>query len=116
VTRVGRLIRALSIDELPQLLNVLRGEMSLVGPRPHALAHDRQWARLVPGYDLRFRVRPGLTGLAQVSGYRGEINNIGDLQRRIDADRAYIDAWSFRRDLALLALTAPRLLHDRAAY
>ncbi len=116
VTRLGRLLRALSIDELPQLLNVARGDMSIVGPRPHALAHDKAWAPTTPGYDRRFRARPGLTGRAQVLGYRGEIVKPEDLRRRIEADNRYIDDWSFRQDMFLVLATLPKLLKDPAAY
>lgn len=116
VTPLGSLLRKLSLDELPQLLNVLRGEMSIVGPRPHALAHDLIWSARVPGYAGRFRVRPGLTGAAQVNGYRGEVANDEGLFARIDADNAYIDDWSFGEDLALVARTVPLLLGDAKAF
>ena len=116
VTRVGRVLRKLSLDELPQLLNVLQGEMSLVGPRPHALSHDAVWAERVPGYANRFAAKPGLTGLAQVRGLRGEIHDEESLRRRIAADIEYIETWSFAGDLKLLALTAPKVLFDPCAY
>jgi putative colanic acid biosynthesis UDP-glucose lipid carrier transferase len=116
VTRVGRVLRKLSLDELPQLINVLQGEMSLVGPRPHALSHDAAWAERVPGYANRFQAKPGLTGLAQVRGLRGEIHDEESLRRRIAADLEYIETWSFAGDLKLLALTAPRVLFDPCAY
>ena len=116
VTRVGRLLRKLSIDELPQLINVLRGDMSIVGPRPHALAHDAAWRLLAPGYEERFAARPGLTGLAQVRGFRGEIADDDGLRMRIDADREYIETWSFTRDLWLIVRTAPLIVADPRAY
>jgi len=116
VTRLGRLLRKLSLDELPQLLNILAGDMSVVGPRPHALSHDQAWAGVVPGYAARFRTRPGLTGRAQVLGYRGEITSPEALAARIAADNAYIDTWSFRADLALVARTAPLLFGDQRAF
>jgi putative colanic acid biosynthesis UDP-glucose lipid carrier transferase len=116
VTPLGGLLRKLSLDELPQLLNVLKGEMSIVGPRPHALAHDLEWGSRVPGYAARFRARPGLTGQAQVLGYRGEVANDEGLLKRIEADNAYIDAWSFRRDLVLVARTVPLLFGDEQAF
>ncbi|MBX3483428.1 sugar transferase [Phenylobacterium sp.] len=116
VTPLGGLLRKLSLDELPQLLNVLKGEMSIVGPRPHALSHDVTWSRRVPGYADRFRVRPGLTGQAQVMGYRGEVANDEGLIQRIGADNAYIDGWSFTRDLALVARTVPLLFGDAQAF
>lgn len=116
VTRVGRVLRKLSLDELPQLLNVVRGEMSLVGPRPHALSHDAAWAGRAPGYAGRFRARPGLTGLAQVRGLRGEIHDDEDLRRRIAADNEYVETWTFAGDLKLLLITVPRVLFDPRAY
>ena len=116
VTRVGRFLRKSSIDELPQLMNVLRGEMSLVGPRPHALAHDEQYAALVPGYLDRFQTRPGITGLAQVNGFRGEITSSEALARRIDYDLHYIETWSLRQDLNLLWRTLSVGAFHPAAY
>lgn len=116
VTPLGGLLRKLSLDELPQLLNVLKGEMSIVGPRPHALSHDVTWSRRVPGYADRFRTRPGLTGQAQVMGYRGEVANDEGLVQRISADNAYIDSWSFTRDLTLVARTVPLLFGDAQAF
>ncbi len=115
-TRVGRVLRRLSLDELPQLINIVRGEMSFVGPRPHALAHDAHYGQRLPGYSLRFAVRPGLTGLAQVRGLRGGIDQLDGMADRVRADRQYIENWSLGLDLLILARTAPRLLFDRAAY
>jgi len=116
ITRVGGIIRALSIDELPQLLNVLRGDMSLVGPRPHALAHDQRWSLLVPDYGQRFRARPGLTGLAQVRGHRGEIFSVDDIAARIGDDNAYIDRWSLALDIKIIFATVPLIFADPNAY
>jgi len=116
VTPLGGLLRRLSLDELPQLLNVLKGEMSVVGPRPHALVHDVAWAGRVAGYAGRFRARPGLTGEAQVLGYRGEVTSDAGLLARIEADNAYIDGWSFAKDLRLVARTVPLLLGDTRAF
>jgi len=116
VTRVGRILRRTSIDELPQLLNVLVGDMSLVGPRPHALAHDYYYASHIPEYGRRFSVRPGLTGLAQVSGLRGEIHTLACMQARIAADLAYIDQWSLTLDLQLLIRTIGLIGRDQRAY
>ena len=90
--------------------------MSIVGPRPHALAHDAQWAASVPGYAGRFRARPGLTGAAQVQGHRGEITGDGELAARIAADNAYVDDWSFSADLVLVARTLPLLFGDARAF
>jgi putative colanic acid biosysnthesis UDP-glucose lipid carrier transferase len=116
ITRLGGLLRKLSLDELPQLLNILAGDMSVVGPRPHALSHDQAWAGAIPGYAARFRTRPGLTGRAQVLGYRGEITSPDALAARIAADNTYIDTWSFRADLALVARTVPLLFGDQQAF
>lgn len=110
ITRVGALLRRTSVDELPQLLNVLRGEMSLVGPRPHALVHDRLFSALLPDYGRRFQARPGLTGLAQVTGFRGAVDSPGQIAARLQADTAYIDAWSMELDARILLRTARILL------
>ncbi len=105
ITRIGRLMRKLNIDELPQLLNVLRGEMSLVGPRPHALAHDQQYERTIALYARRHNVKPGITGWAQVSGLRGETNTEEKMRRRVEFDLYYIDHWSMLFDIKILFLT-----------
>ena len=105
VTRVGAFLRRSSIDELPQLINVLTGHMSLVGPRPHALAHDQYYGALVPDYVHRFRARPGITGLAQVEGYRGEIHDLDGMVGRVDHDNRYIDDWSLALDMRILFKT-----------
>ncbi|PSC06116.1 lipid carrier--UDP-N-acetylgalactosaminyltransferase [Alsobacter soli] len=105
VTRVGALLRRVSLDELPQLLNVLAGDMSLVGPRPHALAHNRYYAALLPGYERRHAVLPGLTGWAQVNGLRGETDTLDKMRRRVEHDLAYVDCWSLALDLKILAMT-----------
>lgn len=116
VTAVGAVLRKLSLDELPQFLNVLRGDMSLVGPRPHALAHDGHYGDLIPAYVDRFRAKPGLTGLAQVNGLRGEIQDIRCMRNRIAADNLYIDSWSLGLDIAILAKTAMVIFRDPQAY
>ncbi len=105
VTRVGAILRRTSIDELPQLLNVLRGEMSLVGPRPHAMAHNRQYAEIVDQYLGRHRVKPGITGWAQVNGLRGETDTLEKMRQRVEYDLYYIDNWSLLFDLRILLLT-----------
>lgn len=105
VTRVGKFLRRSSIDELPQLINVLKNEMALVGPRPHALAHDEYYAMTVPGYNDRFRTKPGITGLAQVSGLRGEVVEIAAMAARIQRDVEYIRDWTIMLDLEILART-----------
>jgi Undecaprenyl-phosphate glucose phosphotransferase len=116
VTRVGRILRRLSLDELPQLLNVLKGDMSLVGPRPHALAHNEHYAALLDDYLGRHRVQPGITGWAQVKGLRGETDTLEKMQRRVECDLAYIDNWSVLLDIRILFLTASAVLFDRNAY
>jgi putative colanic acid biosynthesis UDP-glucose lipid carrier transferase len=116
ITRVGAVIRALSIDELPQLLNIVKGDMSLVGPRPHALGHDEVWARSVPGYASRFRARPGLTGYAQVQGLRGEVRELEQIAARVEADNHYVENWSLRFDLSIMLRTIPLLFNDPRAY
>lgn len=119
VTGVGRWLRRLSIDELPQLLNVLFGDMSLVGPRPHAIhmrVGDRYYHDAVRGYASRHRVKPGITGLAQVSGLRGEIRTIERAEQRVMYDKRYIDSWSLGLDLKILALTVRAIFWDKDAY
>ena len=116
VTRVGRFLRRTSLDELPQLLNVLRGDMSLVGPRPHALAHNDQYAALIDGYLGRHRVQPGITGWAQVNGFRGETDTLDKMQRRVEHDLAYTDDWSLALDIKILVMTVFTTLLGRNAY
>ncbi len=116
VTRVGRTLRRLSIDELPQLINVLRGEMSLVGPRPHALAHDAQFADILARYPNRHQVKPGVTGLAQINGFRGEIETPEMLEKRLEQDLAYLANWSLWLDLKILVLTPIRCFFTKTAY
>ncbi len=116
ITTVGRIIRKTSIDELPQLLNVLRGDMSIVGPRPHALAHDEHYGGQIANYHLRFRARPGLTGLAQIKGLRGGTSEVEAMAARIDADNEYIERWTLSGDIKILLMTVPHLLMAENAY
>ena len=117
ITRVGGFLRRTSLDELPQLFNVLRGEMSIVGPRPHALAHDDHYSRLIPLYTRRFEAKPGMTGLAQVEGFRGETETIDKMEARIDCDVQYIDNWSIWLDIKIIFRTASVVLFgQRTAY
>ena len=116
ITEVGAVLRKLSIDELPQLWNVLKGDMSIVGPRPHALAHDEYYGALIPTYASRFRAKPGLTGFAQVNGFRGEIRDTRGMSDRVAADNSYIEAWSPALDLAILVKTIPLIFSDPRAY
>jgi putative colanic acid biosynthesis UDP-glucose lipid carrier transferase len=105
ITRVGRIIRKLSIDELPQLFNVLAGDMTLVGPRPHALAHDAHYGALITNYAQRFKAKPGITGWAQVNGARGETPTLDAMQERINYDAWYVANRSLALDIAILART-----------
>ncbi|WP_341317183.1 undecaprenyl-phosphate glucose phosphotransferase [Paraburkholderia sp. IMGN_8] len=105
VTRVGRLLRRTSLDELPQFFNVLRGEMSVVGPRPHAVEHDHLYQGVVAGYIHRYRTKPGITGWAQVNGLRGETDHIEKMAKRVDFDLYYIRNWTFLFDLKIIFLT-----------
>lgn len=116
VTAVGRFLRRSSLDELPQLFNVLLGTMSLVGPRPHAIAHDEYYGALIDGYVGRHRAKPGITGWAQVNGYRGEIHSIEDMRRRVELDLYYIDNWSLWFDIRILFRTAFVCLRSENAY
>lgn len=106
ITRIGALLRRTSLDELPQLLNVLRGEMSLVGPRPHAAAHDEYYGREIPTYRERFAARPGITGWAQINGARGETPTLAHMQRRVELDLWYLANRSLSVDLLILFKTA----------
>ncbi|WP_428668735.1 exopolysaccharide biosynthesis polyprenyl glycosylphosphotransferase [Reyranella sp.] len=117
VTRVGRIIRKYSIDELPQIINVLKGDMSLVGPRPHAImakADGKLYGDVVPNYSLRYRVKPGMTGWAQINGWRGETDTEEKLRKRVEFDFYYISHWSWRLDLKILCRTLPAMLFPSA--
>jgi lipopolysaccharide/colanic/teichoic acid biosynthesis glycosyltransferase len=116
VTAIGRLLRSTSIDELPQLWNVLRGDMSLVGPRPHALAHDSYFETLLRDYAFRHHVKPGITGWAQCNGARGATPTIEHIAERVKLDRWYIDNWSLSLDLLILIRTVFEVLRKRNAY
>ena len=109
VTSVGRFMRRWSLDELPQLFNVLHGTMSLVGPRPHAVSHNEEYRSLITGYMQRHQLRPGITGLAQVKGFRGETAKLSSMRNRIEADLQYLKEWSFFLDLQILVKTIFRL-------
>jgi undecaprenyl-phosphate galactose phosphotransferase/putative colanic acid biosynthesis UDP-glucose lipid carrier transferase len=115
-TRVGRILRATSIDELPQLINVVRGDMSLVGPRPHALAHDDEYCGLIETYAYRHHVKPGITGWAQVNGFRGETAELELMNQRVDLDLWYINNWSLWLDLRILLRTCVEIVRDPNAY
>jgi putative colanic acid biosynthesis UDP-glucose lipid carrier transferase len=115
VTRVGAFLRKTSLDELPQLLNVLGGSMSLVGPRPHAVQHDAEYSQRIDSYFARHNIKPGITGLAQVRGFRGETSNIEQMQQRVEADIEYINNWSLWLDFTILLRTLGALT-GRNAY
>jgi lipopolysaccharide/colanic/teichoic acid biosynthesis glycosyltransferase len=110
VTAVGRWLRPMGLDELPQLWNVLRGDMSFIGPRPEVLSRVERYRCELPGYDTRHAVRPGITGLAQVRGLRGD--NTGTIEERLKFDLQYVDEWSLRLDAQIAAWTIPRVLID----
>jgi putative colanic acid biosynthesis UDP-glucose lipid carrier transferase len=116
VTAVGRFLRRTSLDELPQLFNVLGGSMSLVGPRPHAVAHNEQYRKLVRGYMVRHKVAPGITGLAQVNGCRGETATVDEMRRRVEYDLEYLRHWCWLLDLKILVKTVALLFRDERAY
>ncbi|MEM6307504.1 MAG: exopolysaccharide biosynthesis polyprenyl glycosylphosphotransferase, partial [Pseudomonadota bacterium] len=116
VTAVGRILRKTSIDELPQLLNVLQGHMSIVGPRPHAVAHDSYYGGMIPTYEHRFAAKPGLTGLAQVNNLRGETETVDMMAARIALDLKYIRRWSIWRDITIIIQTPFVLLNTSRAY
>jgi Undecaprenyl-phosphate glucose phosphotransferase len=116
VTRVGKFLRRYSLDELPQLLNVVRGEMSLVGPRPHALAHDNEYDALIASYATRQKMKPGVTGWAQVNGCRGETPELSMMQRRVAHDLHYIDCWSVWFDIRIVVITLVQMLKPRNVY
>jgi lipopolysaccharide/colanic/teichoic acid biosynthesis glycosyltransferase len=119
VTRLGAILRRHSLDELPQILNVLRGDMSIIGPRPHAAAMTvagMKLEALVPDYPARLAVRPGITGWAQINGRRGIIESVDALQNRVDDDLYYIENWSFRFDIAILLRTIGCIIRDDQAF
>jgi putative colanic acid biosysnthesis UDP-glucose lipid carrier transferase len=116
VTRVGAVLRRFSLDELPQLINVLQGRMSLVGPRPHAVAHNEEYRKLIRGYMVRHKVLPGITGLAQVNGCRGETPGVEEMQQRVNYDLEYLRRWTPALDLKIIAQTALRIFRDDKAY
>ena len=116
VTPVGRIIRRYSIDELPQLFNVISGDMSIVGPRPHAVAHNEHYRALISGYMLRHKVKPGITGWAQVNGLRGETDTLEKMAKRVEYDLAYIQHWSVLFDLEIIMLTVIALFTDSDVY
>ena len=116
VTRLGGFMRRTSLDELPQFFNVLRGDMSVVGPRPHALEHDDLYQKVVAGYINRYRIKPGITGWAQINGFRGETDRIEKMERRVEHDLYYLGHWSFALDMRIIGATIVAGLVHRNAY
>ena len=105
ITKVGRFLRKSSLDEFPQFINVLKGEMSLVGPRPHMIKHTSDYSKVVDDYMVRQFIKPGITGWAQINGYRGEINNPEQIQMRVNKDLWYLENWTLWLDIQILFLT-----------
>lgn len=116
ITKVGRFLRRTSLDELPQFFNVLYGSMSIVGPRPHAVSHNHHYAELIPRYVLRHSVKPGVTGLAQIKGFRGETDTLDKMENRVRYDLVYIRIWSVWLDLKLVLLTLIYGFINKKAY
>ncbi len=116
ITPIGAFLRRYSLDELPQLINVLQGRMSLVGPRPHAVAHNESYRRLIKGYMIRHKVLPGITGLAQVSGFRGETRELAQMEARVTCDLEYLRTWTLALDFKIMALTVLRMFRDEHAF
>jgi len=116
ITKIGAFLRKTSLDELPQFINVLQGRMSIVGPRPHAVAHNQQYRGMIKAYMVRHKVKPGITGWAQVNGHRGETDTIDKMQARVEYDLAYLRNWSLALDLQIIARTIKLVVMDRNAY
>ena len=116
VTKFGKFIRKTSLDELPQFINVLQGRMSIVGPRPHAISHNELYRKLIKGYMVRHKVRPGITGWAQVNGFRGETETVDSMQKRIDFDIDYLKKWSLGLDIKIILKTVLLIFKDAKAY
>jgi len=116
VTPIGAVLRKFSLDELPQFINVLQGRMSVVGPRPHAVTHNEEYRQLIKGYMVRHKVTPGITGLAQVRGFRGETSDLDAMRRRVECDLEYLRNWSLGLDIRIILKTIVMIFRDRAAY
>jgi putative colanic acid biosynthesis UDP-glucose lipid carrier transferase len=116
ITPVGSFLRRTSLDELPQFINVLMGDMSIVGPRPHAVAHNEQYRNQINSYMLRHKVKPGITGWAQINGWRGETDTLDKMQKRVEHDLAYIHNWSLWWDLKIVFLTVFKGFIHKNAY
>jgi putative colanic acid biosysnthesis UDP-glucose lipid carrier transferase len=116
ITRIGGVLRRSSLDELPQLINVLQGRMSLVGPRPHAVAHNEEYRKLIKGYMVRHKVLPGITGLAQVNGCRGETSQLEEMEARVNYDLDYLRRWTPMLDIKIILMTVVKVFRDDKAY
>ena len=116
ITPIGAILRKYSLDELPQFVNVLQGRMSVVGPRPHAVAHNEEYRHLIKGYMVRHKVTPGITGLAQVRGFRGETSNLDAMRARVECDLEYLRNWSLSLDIKIILKTVVMMFRDKAAY
>jgi len=116
ITRIGAVLRRYSLDELPQFINVLQGRMSVVGPRPHAVAHNEEYRKLVKGYMIRHKVNPGITGLAQIQGFRGETVSVDDMRHRVECDLEYLRNWSLALDFRIILKTMTVIWSDKMAY
>ena len=116
ITRVGAFLRRTSLDELPQFINVLQGRMSIVGPRPHAVAHNETYRKLIKGYMVRHKVLPGITGWAQVNGSRGETETVEKMRKRIEYDLDYLRNWSVYLDFLIILRTVGAVINDKNAY
>ena len=116
ITPLGAFLRKTSLDELPQFINVLQGRMSVVGPRPHAVAHNEEYRKLIEGYMLRHKVRPGITGWAQINGFRGETETINKMIKRVEYDLDYIHRWSVWMDIRIILATVTRGFINKNAY
>jgi putative colanic acid biosynthesis UDP-glucose lipid carrier transferase len=116
ITRIGGVLRRSSLDELPQLINVLQGRMSLVGPRPHAVAHNEEYRKLIKGYMVRHKVLPGITGLAQVNGCRGETTQLEEMEARVNYDLDYLRRWTPMLDIKIILMTVVKVFRDDKAY
>jgi len=116
ITKFGAFIRKTSLDELPQFVNVLQGRMSIVGPRPHAVAHNEEYRNIVKAYMARHKVKPGITGWAQVNGLRGETDTVEKMASRVEFDLEYLRNWSVSLDLLIIFKTVALMVHDKTAF
>ena len=116
ITKIGAFLRKSSLDELPQFINVIQGRMSIVGPRPHAIAHNTEYSKLILEYNQRSLVKPGITGLAQINGWRGETNTLEKMKKRVDMDLNYINNWTLWLDITIIFMTIFKGFINKNAY